>query len=62
MYKRLSYQIINTFSCQSSSILLLLELCRNHYERESISVGGCEQRGDPLFEFMQDRLVQTYLC
>ena len=43
-------------SCQSSSLLLLLEVCKNHYKRENISDDGSEQREDALFEFMPDRL------
>ena len=37
------------FSCQSSCLLLLLEVCKNHYRKENISVGGSEQRRDALF-------------
>ena len=37
------------FSCQSSRLLLLLEVCKNHYEKENISVGVSGQRRDALF-------------
>ena len=37
------------FSCQSSCLWLLLEVCKNHYKKESISVGGSEQRREALF-------------
>ena len=37
------------FSCQSSCLLLLLEVCKNHYRKENISVGGSEQQRDALF-------------
>ena len=37
------------FSCQSSCLLLLLEVCKNHYRKEKISVGGSEQGRDVLF-------------
>ena len=30
---------------------------KNYYERENISVGGSEQSGVAVFEFMQDRLT-----
>ena len=36
------------FNCQSSCLLLLLEVCKNHYSKESISVGGSEQRRGAL--------------
>ena len=29
--------------------MLLLEVCKNHYRKEKISVGGSEQRRDELF-------------
>ena len=48
------------FSCKRSSLLLLLEICQN-YQKENISAGGSEEHGNTLFEFMQDRLGQTYL-
>ena len=38
------------FSCQSSCLFLLLEVCKNHYRKESISVGGSEQQRDALFK------------
>ena len=44
------------FSCQSSCLLLLLEVCKNHYQREDISVSGSEQRSDAL-----ERLGRTYM-
>ena len=37
------------FSCQSSCLLLLLEVCKNHYKKENIGVGGSKQRRDALF-------------
>ena len=37
------------FSCQSSCLLLLLEVCKNHYRKENITVGGSEQRRDALY-------------
>ena len=37
------------FSCHSSCPLLLQEVCKNHYKKENISVGGSEQRKDALF-------------
>ena len=37
------------FSCQSSCLLLLLEVCKNHCKKENISVGGSKQRRDALF-------------
>ena len=36
------------FSCQSNCLLLLLEVCKNHYRKENISVGGSKQRRDAL--------------
>ena len=36
------------FSCQSSRLLLLLEVCKKHFKKENISVGGSEQRRDAL--------------
>ena len=36
------------FSCQSNC-LLLLEVCKNHYKKENISVGGSDQHRDALF-------------
>ena len=41
MCGELSYQIINT--------LLLLEVCKNHYRKEKISVDGSKQGRDTLF-------------
>ena len=38
------------FSCQSSCLLLLLEICKNHYRKENISVGGSKQQRDALFK------------
>ena len=46
------------FSCQSSCLLLLLEVCKNHYRKENISVGGSEKRGDALVWI---HLRQTWL-
>ena len=37
------------FRWQSSCLLLLLEVCKNHYKKENISAGGSEQRRDALF-------------
>ena len=37
------------FSCQSSCLLLLLEVCKNHYKKENISVGDSEQRREAPF-------------
>ena len=42
------------FSCQSSCLLLLLEVCKNHYKKENISVCGNEQRRDFLNSFKRD--------
>ena len=46
------------FSCQSSGNLLLLEVCKNHYRKEKMSVGGSEQRRDALFKI---HLRETWL-
>ena len=46
------------FSCQSSCLLLLLEVCKNHSNKENVSVGGSEQRRDALFWI---HLRQTWL-
>ena len=53
--------IINTLAV-NQVVFFILEVCKNHYERENISVGNNEQHGDAIFEFMQDRLGKTYLC
>ena len=37
------------FSCQSICLLLLLEVCKNHYWKENNSVGGRKQGRDTLF-------------
>ena len=37
------------FRCQSSCLLLLLELCKNHYEKENISVSGSGKLREALF-------------
>ena len=37
------------FRSQSSWLLLLLEVCKNHYKKENISVGRSDQRRDELF-------------
>ena len=37
------------FSCQSSCLLLLFEVCKNHCKKENFSVGGSKQRRDALF-------------
>ena len=34
------------FSYQSSCLLLLLEVCKNHYRKENIIVGSSKQGGD----------------
>ena len=49
MCEELSYQIINTSAVSQAVFLLLLEVCKNHYKKENISVGGSEQRRDKLF-------------
>ena len=36
-------------SCQSSCLLLLLEVFQNYYRKENISIGGSEQRRDAIF-------------
>ena len=38
MCETLSYQIKNIFSCQSTSLLLLLQVFKNNYKKENISV------------------------
>ena len=43
--------IFQYFSCQSSKLLLLSEVCENH-ERGNTSVGGGDQHRDALFQFM----------
>ena len=37
------------FICQSSCLSILLEVCKNHYGKENVSIGGSEQRRDALF-------------
>ena len=37
------------FSCQSRCLLLLLEVCKNHYKKENISVGSSEQQREAFF-------------
>ena len=49
---------INFGSYQLSSLLLLLEVSKNHYEQKNISVGGSEKHTDSLFRF---HLRQTLL-
>ena len=49
MCEELSYQIITTSSWQSSCLLLLLDVSKYHYEKESVSVGGSEQHKDAFF-------------
>ena len=46
------------FTCQSRCLLLLLEVCKNHYKKENISVGGSDQRRDVIFKIY---LRQTWL-
>ena len=36
-------------SCQLSCLLLLLEVCKNPFKEENISVGGSKQRRDAIF-------------
>ena len=38
-----------SFVCQSNCLLLILEVCKYHYRKENISVGGSEKRRDTLF-------------
>ena len=40
------------FSCESSCLLLLLEVCKNHYRKENISVDGNKEGRDTFFEFI----------
>ena len=49
MYEELSYQIIRYFSSQSSCLLLLLEVCKDHHKQENIAADGNEQLRDALF-------------
>ena len=37
------------FNCQSSCLLLLLEVCKNHYRKENIGVDGSKQGRYTLF-------------
>ena len=37
------------FSCQSSCLLLLLEVCKNRYRKENINADGSKQNRDTLF-------------
>ena len=46
------------FSCQSSCLLLLLEVFKNHYRTENISVGGSEQQSNSIFKI---NLRETWL-
>ena len=46
MCEELSYEIMNTTAV---NLLLLLEVCKNHYKKENISVGSSAQRKDALF-------------
>ena len=51
MYCKLKYVVIlpeANFSCQSSCFLLLLEVCKNHYSKENISVDSSKQGRDTL--------------
>ena len=50
MCEELSYQIINISAVNLSCLLLLLEICKNHYRKENISVGGSKQQRDALFK------------
>ena len=43
MSDELSYQIINT-SAVNQAVICLVEVCKNYYKKEKISVGGSEQR------------------
>ena len=49
MCQGLSYQIINTSAVNQAVFLLLLEVCKNHYRKENISVGGSKPGRDTLF-------------
>ena len=48
MGEELSYQITKYFNCQSSCLLSLLEVCKNHYKKEN-TVGGSEESRYALF-------------
>ena len=52
MCEELSYQIINT-SAVNQAVLLLLEVCKNHYKKENISASGSDQRRDALLNSFQ---------
>ena len=47
MCEELCYQIINTRAV-NQTVLLLLEVCKNHYKKEN-SVGSSTQCRDALF-------------
>ena len=50
------------FSCQSSCLLLLLEVCKNHHIKENISIGGSEQRRDALFWIhLRETLLNVFI-
>ena len=51
------------FSCQSSCLLLLLEVCKNHYRKENNSVGGCKQGRNTLFlnSFKRDLTIRIFI-
>ena len=42
-------QLSNLISYKSSCLLLLLEVCKNHYKKENISVGSSEQQREAFF-------------
>ena len=46
MCEELSYQIINISAVNQA---VLLEVCKNHYRKKNISVGGSKQQRDALF-------------
>ena len=56
--EELFYQIINTSAVNQSSLLLLLEVWKNHYKKENTGVGGSKQRRDTFFWI---RLRETFL-
>ena len=51
MCEELFFQIIN-ISAVNQAVLLLLQVCKDHYRKENISVAGSEQRRDAFFEFI----------
>ena len=57
MWEELSYQIINT-SAVNQAVIWLVEVCKNHYKKEKISVGGSEQCWEAFFKI---HLKETWL-